>query len=537
MDMSQYRELFLSEARNHLAAFNELIVKMEQEPDNRDNLDELFRHAHSLKGMAATMEFEEVATLAHRLEDLLGNVRNGTATFSSALADILLEGFDLLGAMVESIGRGEKITATPADLLHRLKNPLLGRAERRHPEAVVAPADQPSPAPPQHQFRQSDSFATVRVKTELLDRLVAITGELLTVRHILAEQASQVEAPGMAAPLRQLGALVRDLRDEVFQARMLPFSFIAERFPRLVRDLARKQGKDVELQIVGSDCELDRGVLEEITEPLMHLLRNAVDHGLEIADERVAAGKPHNGTLTMTVRRNRDRIEISIRDDGRGMDPLRLVEKAVANGVVTTEEASRMSLPEIYLLTCAPGFSTAAVISDISGRGVGMDVVKTAVHKLGGVLSIDSRLGQGSSFTLQIPLTVSIIHGLLVRSGKITVAFPINTVERTIELSRYDIYEHEGRKVCDVDGEPIPLKNLNRLLGQPLPQKRGALVPALVVQASGTRVALLTDGIKGQQEIFVKPLGVPLSCMKWCSGGAILGDGSVVFVVDPSLAG
>lgn len=542
MDMSQYRDLFINEARSHLEAFNERIVQLEHDNQNRSCLDDLFRHAHSLKGMAATMQFDGISSLSHAMEDQLSRVRTGEFVLVPAMVDLLLEGSDLLFTMVDAIEKGDDSVIDSSELVQRFTAVANGfeicddnsdrLPERRIPESPAI--EHPNPPGQRHQFRQSDSFKSVRVKTELLDHLVAITGELITTHHILAERASRAGVAEMSQPIRQLAALVRDLRDEIFHARMLPFSFIAERFPRLVRDLARKQGKEVELRIEGGDCELDRGVLEEIAEPLVHILRNAVDHGLETPDERVSAGKPYNGTVTLSVARDKDHVDVIVRDDGRGMDPEKLLEKAIVRGILTAEMASQILPSEILMLVCAPGFSTSEEITDISGRGVGMDAVKTTVHKLGGILSITSEQGEGSVFTAQIPLTVSIIHALMVRCGTLMVAFPINTIERTIELKKSDIVEQQGRKVCIVEGNAVPIKNLNRMLGQPLAKRSGQVVPALLAKICGVNVALLADEIRGQQEIFVKPLHIPLSNMKWCSGGTIMGDGSIVFVVDIS---
>jgi two-component system chemotaxis sensor kinase CheA len=385
-----------------------------------------------------------------------------------------------------------------------------------------------------HQFRQTDSFKSVRVKTDVLDRLVNITGELITTRHRLTDQARRHAGAALDEPLHQLSTLLRELRDEVFQARMLPFAFAAERFPRLVRDLARKQGKEVSLLIEGRDIELDRGILEEITEPLVHILRNAVDHGMDSPADRVAAGKPHGGTITISVARDKDHVDIMVRDDGRGMDPAHIAEKAIEKEIVTAAQARRLSTQETLMLVCAPGFSTATEISDISGRGVGMDAVRAAVHVLGGTLSIASEIGRGSCFTMRLPITVSIIHALLVECGRLTIAFPVNAVARTIEFKRSDIFEDHGRKVFSLAGRPVPVKSLNRLLGQEIAQGTGPIIPAVVTESGGSPVGLVTDRLLGQQEIFVKPLGVPLGRLKGLTGGAITGDGRIVFVVDAS---
>ncbi|MDA8412286.1 MAG: chemotaxis protein CheA [Desulfobacteraceae bacterium] len=539
MDMSQYRDLFVSESRNHLATFNELIVQLEDNVSDRTIVDEMFRHAHSLKGMAASMHYDAVATLAHRMEDLLGRVRGNEFEFCPALADILLEGSDLLSGMVSAIENGEGRQPDAAGLIERLVSFTPGSSKgARTPEPPPVGAGSEATAGDasraSHQFRNSDSFKSVRVKTETLDQLVNITGELITTRHRLMDRVRGYAAPALDEPLQQLSALLRELRDEVFKARMLPFAVVAERFPRLVRDLARAQGKNVSLRIEGKEIELDRGILEEITEPLVHILRNAVDHGLEDPEARAAAGKPTGGVVTVTVARDKDHVIITVADDGCGMDPARLARKAVEKGIITASQAHDISRQAALMLVCAPGFSTAAEVSDISGRGVGMDVVRTAVHVLGGTLAIESRAGQGSRFILRLPITVSIIHALLVECGNLTLAFPVNTVSRTIELRRSDIFEEAGRKVFTLEGRNIPLKSLNRLLDQPLPRGAASIVPAVVSEAGGDMAGLATDRFLGQEEIFVKPLGIPLSRMKNLTGGAITGSGSIVFVVDAS---
>lgn len=537
MDMSLYRDLFVSESRNHLSAFNELIVQLEDNAGDRAAIDEIFRHAHSLKGMAATMQFDDIATLAHRIEDLLGRVRNNEFPVCPALADLLLEGSDLLSAMVSVIESGDGQPPDASGLVERLVSFTPDAATNPDPadtEAIDSDSDAADTPQKKQIFRQSDSFKSVRVKTETLDRLVNITGELITTRHRLLDHARRHVAPGLDEPLHQLSALLRELRDEVFKARMLPFSFAAERFPRLVRDLARKQGKEVSLQIEGMEIELDRGILEEITEALVHILRNAVDHGMESPDERVAAGKPYNGVVSITVARDKDHVEIAVADDGRGIDPARITQKAVEKGLLTPAQAYNLPRQAALMLICAPGLSTATEVSDISGRGVGMDAVKAKVHQLGGTLAIESESGRGSRFILRLPITVSIIHALLVECGSLTLAFPVNTVARTIELRRGDIFEEAGRKVFALDGHTIPLRSLNRLLHQPLPQGAVPIVPAVVSEAGGTAAGLVTDRFLGQEEIFVKPLGIPLSRMKSLTGGTITGDGRIVFVVDAS---
>lgn len=535
MDMSQYRDLFVSEARDHLSAFGELIVRLEDVSGDQAAINELFRHAHSLKGMAATMGYDPIARLAHIMEDQLSRVRNGEIHFVPSLADLLLEGADALAGMVSQVESDTAAITAASSLIDRLS--------KFDPAAENTPAPAPSPEPEaapeeqaaadSHRFRQSDSLKSIRIKTETLDQLVNITGELITNRHRLAECARQNSRSDLDEPLHQLAALLRELRDVVFKARMVPFAFIAERFPRLVRDLARKQGKEVAFHIEGKNIELDRGVLEEIAEPLVHILRNAVDHGMDSPDERVAAGKPYNGEISLVVVRDKDHVNIAVSDDGRGMDPERLKAKAMEKGLVTAEQAGSMTDEEALMLVCSPGFSTAETVSDISGRGVGMDAVRSAVHSLGGVLSIHSQVGTGSRIVLRLPITVSIIQVLMVRCGMLEVAFPVNAVNRTMELMREDIVDDTGQKVILLNDVPVPVRSLNRLLGQPvLPGGAAGIVSAVICEVGGRLVAFITDRLLGQQEIFVRPLATPLSFLRGISGATVTGDGRVIFVID-----
>lgn len=540
MDMSQYRDLFVSESKGHIQVFNELIVKLEDNAADAAAIDELFRHAHSLKGMAATMQYQTVADLAHRMEDLLSRVRNGKLVFTPSVADILLEGSDTLAAMVSAIEADDDRLPDAARLVDRLAGfnadnsaPPPQSAADTGAESGAEGRDQAGSAV-DHQPRHTDSFKSVRVRTETLDRLVNITGELITTRYRLADRALRCEGAQLEEPLNRLSMLLRELRDEVFQARMLPFSFIADRFPRLVRDLSRKQGKEILFQVEGQEIELDRGILEEISEPLVHILRNAVDHGMEMPENRVAAGKPGPGTIRIAVTRDKDCVNIVVSDDGRGMDPQRLADKAVEQGMLSREQAGSLSRHEALMLICAPGFSTAETVSDISGRGVGMDAVRAAVHALGGGLSIESDTGRGSRFLLRLPLSVSIIHVLLVECGPLMIAFPVNAVKRTMELRSGEILGDRDQQFFSFDDSHIPLRSLNRLLGQSPAPDQGDLIPTVVVEAGGVMTGLTADRLLGQREIFVKPLGIPLCRIKGVTGGAITGDGRIVYVMDAS---
>jgi two-component system, chemotaxis family, sensor kinase CheA len=476
--------------------------------------------------------------LAHLMEDLLGRIRSGEFALLPPLADLLLEGCDTLTRLVSGVESGSDVLEDTAGLVERL--------ESFDPTAETQPHiqdDQPHDhAPPQsaasapHQFRQTDSFKSIRIKTETLNHLVNITGELITNSYRMAEAVRRADASECREPLGQLAALLRNLRDEVFKARMLPFSFIAERFPRLVRDLARKQEKEVSFLLEGNEIELDRGILEEIAEPIVHILRNSVDHGMESADERVLAGKPRGGTITLTVCRDKDHVEIIIADDGRGMDPELLKLKGVEKRLISPEQAAQMTPQEAFQLVCTPGFSTAATVTDISGRGVGMDAVREAVHALGGILTIQSQKGQGSRFAMRLPITVSIIHAMMIQCGQFEIAFPLAVVTRTVELKRSELREESGRTTVILDDLTLPVRSLRLALQLPeTAEAEGALLPAIICDVGGKLVAFSGDRISGQQEIFVRPLRSPLSHLRGVSGATITGDGRVLFVADASV--
>lgn len=540
MDMSPYRDLFISESREHLRAVSELIVKMEQETGSRADVDALFRAAHSLKGMAASMGYGEIAELSHRIEDIMDRVRKEELVFDEGIADLLLEGADLLEMMITDVANELQAVRDIGDLVQRLATYRPGAggvaAAEGRDDAAGAPTarqGQPSSTTPLHgePDLHGDASPTVRVRTEVLDHLINITGELITNKHRLMTVGKELASPLLDEATVELSRLLRDLHTEVLLVRLIPFSTIADRFPRVVRDLAKKIGKEIVFEVDGKGIELDRGILEGLSDPLMHILRNAVDHGLESAGERRACGKPLQGRIRLIARREKDQVVVVVEDDGRGMDPARLVAAAMEKRLVSPEAGRLMSAREAFMLTCIPGFSTAREVTDVSGRGVGMDAVRSTIQALGGSLTIESELGRGSSFILRLPLTIAIINVLLVRLARITVAIPVTSVQRTVELRRELISSRGKQKVFDFDGEPLPLLSLNRVLGLPH-SPAGELLSLFVSELKGRRVGLVVDEFIGQQEIFVKPLGRPLASMKGLGGGAVLGNGEVVFILD-----
>jgi len=630
MDMSQYRELFLSETREHISNLNKLVVILEQEPDNRETIDALFREAHSIKGMAATMGYDRTAQLSHHLEDLLDGFRS-TGEVPVPAIDYLLAGIDLLDGLLDdlqsnrperaidvflreplpvaSVGEGvaleQSLAAADENDEGTAKGPGLASAQ----PAPAAEINEPAPAEDTDFFqvlvdlaedtpasaarcililrelekagdlisskpelatlrggapctrlqvwlrtslakghikeallrvssvasvrfiddrrkrserRGSDEGArTVRVRTDLLDQFVNLTGELLTRRNMLNRATLTRDWNGLNQALVQTGRLIDDLHHHVLQARLMPLENIAGRLPRIVRDLSRKTGKKVTLRLLGTDVGIDRMILEELTDPLVHLVRNAVDHGIE-----------HEGTVTVSARREKGLILIEVADDGKGMDSAHLRRKAVERGLMTPAHADTLSDRDALMLVCLPGFSTAAEITDTSGRGVGMDVVKAAVGNLSGTLEIISTPDRGTRFQMRLPLSIAIIRILLISCGGRTLAIPLSRVLRTLDLTTGEIDNSGKQSAFRLDEESIPLYPLAEALGLTA-GTAGETTWVVLTEIKGRRIGLRVDRFIGQREAFVKALGFPLNLLTGLSGATIEGDGQVVFIVDP----
>ena len=558
MDMSQYKHLFLTEAREYLKTINETVVALEENPSDRAGIDTLFRGAHSLKGMAASMEYSDIVEIAHSMEDLMIRVRDGGLGVESALVDLLLEGTDLIDRLLQEIESDRDPRSPIGDLSQRLvgyssaspgagPDPGAGGGAEAAPGSPLEAAggsgsagmDQaPAPAQAQRQGQgegdrgKEVELSSVRVRTELLDHLINLTGELITNKHRLLNIGRELGSAPLDEAVTETSKLLRALHDEVMKVRLMPFDAICDRFQRSVRTLAKRSGKDLHFELEGREIGLDRGILENLTDPLNHMLRNAVDHGMEGSSERLAAGKPAKGVVKLSVARDRDRVLITVSDDGRGMDPARMIATAIRKGLLTPEEAEALSPRQALMLSCIPGFSTAKEVTDVSGRGVGMDAVNASIQKLGGTLAIESEPGQWTRFTLTLPMTIAIIHALIVQCGAIKGAVPVTAVLRTVELRRDQMATVGKRRVFNLDDEAIPLLSLNRILGLPLGRFPDGIVPLFVTEAKGRRVGIVVDRLLGQRELFIKPLGRPLSKLQGVVGGAILGDGEVVTLLD-----
>ncbi|HYO68115.1 MAG TPA: chemotaxis protein CheW, partial [Archangium sp.] len=380
----------------------------------------------------------------------------------------------------------------------------------------------------------ADATRTVRVRTELLDYFLDTVGELLLATARLRELGKVLpenSRPPIEEGVYRLHTLVKDLHDKVMSARMTPLSLITDRLPRAARDIARRREREVDLVVTGAEIELDRAILDELADPLLHLLRNCIDHGLESPEERVAAGKGSRGRVLVSVRRARDRVVVEMEDDGRGMNAAKLKAAAVARGALSAEAAARMTDREAFMLACLPGVSTAQDVSEISVLGVGMDAVKRVVENVGGTLEIESELGRGTRFTLRLPLTVAVVHLLLVAVGDEVFGLPIAKVVGAMEADSEKLDRSREMPLLPHGQGLLPVYGLDELTGVQAPPRKGVR-PFVVMEGDAGRVALAVDRLVGQEEAVLKPLSRPLDLLPGLSGVTILGSGRPVFILD-----
>ena len=705
MDISQYKELFINEAQEHLEALNQAMVDLERDPENPDVLTEIFRSAHTLKGMSATMGFDQLTELSHEMENVLDGLRSGDIEVNTDIVDLLFGCFDMLASIVASIAEesGEVLDTGP--LIGALRGVYMGGrggvaekagkakkrgAKKRAPEKPSGEGEEKEPAPgglagervssgkatageegpgpgeppetegkeeapaervpaaheeagelrnlrlrvtldkdcvlksvrvfmifkklsqlgrvvdsnPSVEDLEDEKFdrsfevllssaedagevrralmtiaevqevqalpleggleveagpvaeetpeeavserprpegerapvtpvrtQSVRVNISRLDNLMNLIGELVINRTRLQEISSSYNIPELKEALAHTARLTADLQDEVMKTRMVPVEHIFNRFPRMVRDLAKSRGKEVDFVIEGRDIELDRTILDEISDPLMHMLRNAVDHGIDSPEEREARGKPRRGSIKLAARRDRNYVSIEVQDDGQGVDAEKVFALAVERGFVSPDEARSLSEEDSLRFLAMPGFSTAEEVSGVSGRGVGLDVVKNKVESLGGMLIMQSMKGEGTTFALKLPLTLAIIQALLVKVSNEIYAIPLGVVMETAVISSYEIKYVSGQEVVFLRDETLPLVRLERCLGLGGGDGQGTF-PVVVVETAPRSVAIAVDELMGQQEIVITSLDRFLKGIRGFGGATILGTGEVALILD-----
>ena len=572
---------FYGEAVDHLQQIEAALLALDQQPDNPEALNSIFRSFHTIKGNAGFLGLVPMQGLAHEVESLLDLARNQKLRLNAPIITVILASRDALQALTQQVAlaleKGQlpnqiipvghliravkKLAANPATTEVEMAPPTPPRLPEPVEFAVVsAPLAETSLTPILNTEMASEptvvavpnassvnagsvtgaapkvaAGATVRVNTEKLDSLMDVVGELVIVQSQLLETARQ-HGENTGSPLQrnvaQLSRITKELQHTAMSLRMIPIKQSFQKMERLARDLARDFSKKVSFVTSGEDTELDRTVVEEIGDPLVHMVRNALDHGLEPTATRVAAGKPEMGTLHLKAYHQGSNIVIELQDDGRGIDPEKIYKKAVEKGIIAA--GAVMSREEILALIFAPGFSTAEKVTSVSGRGVGMDVVKRNIEKLRGKIEITSEIGHGSTFKIKLPLTMAIIDGLVVRVGEDRFILPSTSVQRALRPTREMISTVHGQgEVLDLRGRLVPIHRLHRRFGIAHQAENPWDGIVVIVEHSGKVSALLVDEMVSKQEVVIKNLGAFMQSLPGVAGGAILGDGNIALILDP----
>jgi len=627
-DMMELLEDFLVEAFEMIEEMDQDLIELENNPDDLDLLNKIFRVAHTIKGSGSFLNFNKLTHLTHHMEAVLDKARKGELTITPEIMDVILESVDAMKAILEYIRDNGNDEAPDVDVepivkkLDAIVNGNFGadtsEAEEKDegkinldeisldniddidvselsPEELDAvleklvedintpPEEEETteekkeePKPQQEEKKEekkedkpvakkesapakpakadakaaakkeikkqlvSTKEQTIRVDVKRLDQLMNLIGELVLAKNRLIKIYNDVEEryegekflEELNQVVSSISIVTTDLQIAVMKTRMLPIGKVFNKFPRLVRDLARELGKKVKLIIEGEDTELDKSIIEEIGDPLVHMIRNAVDHGIEPPEERIKKGKPEEGTIWLKAYNEGNMIVIEIKDDGKGMDAEILKQKAIEKGLITPQEAENMSDKEAFMLIFKPGFSTAEKVTNVSGRGVGMDVVKTNIEKLNGIIEIDSVPGKGTTIKLKIPLTLAIIQALLVASQEDLFAVPLSNVIETVRIVEEDIYTIEGKSVLKLRDEVLPLVNMADIFEIEKVLEPEKYLYVVILGLGATKIGLIVDRFIGQEEIVIKSLGEFLKGLPGIAGATIRGDGRVTLIVD-----
>ncbi|HEV2746599.1 MAG TPA: chemotaxis protein CheA [Allosphingosinicella sp.] len=516
---------FIAETREMLDALGSEVVAWEAEPGDRARLDEIFRFVHTVKGNCGFFDLPRLEALSHAAEDALAAVRAGKRVPDAALASAVLAITDRIGELVEALETGASVGSGDDDRL----------IDALSPSALAAgPTHEISDA---HAHDQRRVIRSIRLSVELLDRMMSGVSDMVLARNELARRLRDRPAEvAVEAAFERVSACIAEMRDAITLTRMQRIDSLFMSLPRMVRDLAAELGKQVTLEVDGGDVELDREMIETIRDPLTHIVRNAVDHGIEAPDERAKAGKRPDGALRVSARQAGNQILVEIADDGRGLDGDALVRRAVSNGLLTIDQGRGLSMPQKLALIFEPGLSTAQEVTAISGRGVGMDVVRANVERIGGVVEVDSKPGQGLRLTLRVPLTLTIIPALTVSVGGGTYAIPRSTIEEIVRSSNPSVrIETLGAaRMAGIRDKHLPLVSLAAILG--VDEHVAAEQQSLIVlkPAGGDAYALLVDLVHDHEELVVKPAAPLVMATGLYAGTTLADDGRPVLLLDPS---
>lgn len=541
--MRKYLDIFIKEAEDHLATLQRGLLLLEKDPADCKLIIELLRSAHTIKGSARMMSFDDIAIIGHAMEDLLKDLEQGKRETTLECVQSLLAGVDAIEALVEALRSDSPAPVDAAEIASLV---------REVKKCDKAPSPQRPAAPPSGQEEEGHGAFSVRTSVETLDRLVNCIGEFIIENRRLEERLGRLRQIATRLEGSEAGELLREfchdteedllfrnfhtgeLQHLAMKLRTLPFSDVVEQFQRMVRDLAVSQGKEVDLRVSGGAIEMDRVMLDYLKPSLLHMLRNAVDHGLESPEERLNRGKQRRGTVDLTLRHEGNGIRIEIRDDGYGLNAESIRQAAVRKRVVSAEEAARLSDEEAVYLIFRPGFSTRDTVTEISGRGIGLDVVRRNVELVQGNLILKTEPGEFTSITLHLPVTLSVIEALLVTCGPEFYAIPLTYVQETIRIRREAIQTTGGKDVVALRGATVPLVSLRTLLGaddDPRPFPQGGASAVILRYQDGLAACIVDDNL-GTMEIVVKSLGSRFKKIGYVSGATVMGDGGAALILN-----
>ncbi len=517
-DREKYLRLFFDEADELMSRLGKLLVELEADLTNRGVVNEIFRITHTIKGNAAAMGFELISSFAHKIEDLFALVRDGKLEFTSAVADVAFEALGELERLLEELReKGVEPAELPevaAAVDRVISGDLAGlEAHRRRSAAEIKLAE------------------TVRVPLQKLDYILNLVGEMIVGLSRLEGINERLDDRELGDAITKLRRIADEFQYVVMDIRLVPLSSIFDQLPRLVRDLAAEAGKKAKVSVYGSDIQLDSKVVERIKTPIIQIIRNAISHGIEPPDERVRAGKDEAGSISVTASRQRNRVLVRISDDGRGIDLQKVAQTAVELGIVSRERVSEMSEQEVLELVFEPGFTTAGAVDRMAGRGVGMDAVRAELASIGGAVSVHSVLGVGTTFTIDVPISVAVVKALLCRVAGRILAIPVSSVVSVRQVQPQDVKAVGGEKSFTFLDEPVPLVELSELLYDLPPGRGDECIRVVVVDFAGRRVGFAVDEFIREEDIVAKPLSVPGE-VRVVSGAAVLGDGSVALILD-----
>ncbi len=539
-EMQELIQDFLVETNEIIENLDQDLVELENNQKDLELLNKIFRGAHTMKGSSSFLGFDKLSELTHHAEDILNKLRKGEMVVTREIMDVLLKFVDKTKQIVSDIENGTDV-ADCTDVIADLKLASQGMLAGNKSKGAFSNKQDSSETKSQKAGNQGTHVEqTIRVDVSRLDSLVDLVGELVLSRNMLAQVVNELEhryendylVEQLLVATNSIGMNTTELQLAIMKTRMIAIGKVFNKFPRVVRDISRGTGKEIDLIISGEETELDKQVIEIIGDPLLHMLRNSCDHGIESPEQRVAKGKPKVGQVHLSAYHEGNHVVIEVKDDGAGMDANKLKVKAIEKGMISSEEAKNMDDKQAFALIFKPGFSTAEKTTNISGRGVGMDVVRTNIEKLNGIITIDSQIDVGTTFYLKLPLTLAIIQALLVEVSGETFAIPLASVVETVLIKDEEIHSFEGREVLKLRDRVLSLVYLDEVFALDLAERDEIYV--VVVALAEKQLGFIVDRLIGQEEIVIKSLGEYMAGNPGIAGATITGDGRVRLILDVS---